>query len=141
EMLSAFDEACAERRVHGRRAYAAFVTRELAGLLLGAAFEWLAKLTSDPSRRGRSLPDRVLMRPPGVSWDDYYGPFPRLPAEVSDARHRADVLVQHMVHAIAHHDFEGARRYSDQEREARLHLRNLQDRYGIGDDSDPLQCS
>jgi uncharacterized membrane protein YbaN (DUF454 family) len=36
---------------------------ELAGLLTGATAEWIAKLTSDSSVRGRSLPDLRMMRP------------------------------------------------------------------------------
>jgi len=39
---------------------------ELAGLLAGAAAEWIAKLTTDKSVRGRSLPDLRMMRPAGM---------------------------------------------------------------------------
>jgi len=42
-------------------------------MLTGAAAEWVAKLTTDSCLRGRSLPDRLMMRPPGVSWEDHYG--------------------------------------------------------------------
>ena len=39
---------------------------EMAGLLRGAAAEWFAKLTTDQSVRGRSLPDLRMMRPAGM---------------------------------------------------------------------------
>jgi hypothetical protein len=39
---------------------------ELIGLLIGAGREWIAKLTTDRSVRGRCLPDVRMMRPPGV---------------------------------------------------------------------------
>lgn len=46
---------------------------ELAGLLRGAAAEWLAKLTTDASIRGRALPDLRMMRPAGVSQEAWFG--------------------------------------------------------------------
>jgi hypothetical protein len=54
-------------------AYARFCLAEVYGLLAGALVEWAVKLTTDPSTRGRTLPDRLLMRPPGVSWTAFYG--------------------------------------------------------------------
>jgi hypothetical protein len=130
EMSSAFDEAALERSRQGRISYARFASTELAGLAMGAAVEWIAKLTTDASVRGRSLPDRLLMRPPGVSWETHYsGAF--LPADVSEAQERTDVLVQRMVRAISHHDFEGARRYSNEEREARESLLALREKHGL----------
>jgi hypothetical protein len=71
-MLTAFHATAEERRAAGRAALALFVATELAGLAMGAASEWMAKLTTDPSIRGRSLPDLVKMRPPGVSWEAHY---------------------------------------------------------------------
>jgi len=57
EMLNAFERAAAERRGH---------VAELIGLMIGASREWIAKLTTDSSVRGRCLPDLRMMRPPGV---------------------------------------------------------------------------
>ncbi len=74
EMINAFDRATEECRRPGR-SYARFVSAEVAGLLAGAAAEWFAKLTTDAAVRGRCIPDRLLMRPPGVSWDAHYGYF------------------------------------------------------------------
>lgn len=45
---------------------------ELAGLLCGAAVEWRAKLTTDESTRGRSLPDLRMMRPVGVTQQSWF---------------------------------------------------------------------
>jgi len=46
---------------------------ELAGLLTGAATEWIAKLTCDPSVRGRTLPDLRMMRPAGMPRELWFG--------------------------------------------------------------------
>jgi len=62
EMLQAFESAWAERR----RGTLRFAAAELAGLAAGAAAEWIAKLTTDPAVRGRSLPDGRLTRPAGM---------------------------------------------------------------------------
>src|SRR5579862_2209369 len=72
EMSGAFEEAWEERREQRWSAYVPFAIIELTGLASGAVIEWLAKLTTDRSIRGRTLPDRLLMRPPGVSWDAHY---------------------------------------------------------------------
>jgi hypothetical protein len=55
EMLAAFAWVDADRR-----------GAELAGLVTGAATEWIVKLTSGRSVRGRILPDLRKMRPAGM---------------------------------------------------------------------------
>jgi hypothetical protein len=131
-MASAFDEAAAEYRQQGRSAYVRFALGELIGLVIGAGIEWMAKSTTDASVRGRSLPDHLLMRPPGVSWEAHYaGAF--LPEDVREAQERTDFLVQRMVHAISHHDFQGARQLSNQEREARENLRRMRAKHRLGE--------
>jgi hypothetical protein len=77
EMLAAFDESAAPRRNQGWPAFARFILAELAGLVTGAGAEWLAKWIynlrhSNSYISSRGLPDRLLMRPAGVSWDSYY---------------------------------------------------------------------
>jgi hypothetical protein len=62
EMLAGFETVGAERH-----------SAELAGLLTGAAAEWIAKLTSDSSVRGRTLPDRRMMRPAGMPRELWFG--------------------------------------------------------------------
>ena len=69
EMVVAFESGAAERRNAG---FVTFAFAELTGALAGAATEWIAKRASNPAVRGRSLPDALLMRPPGVSWDAWY---------------------------------------------------------------------
>jgi len=134
EMSNAFEEAASDRRQLGGSVYARFVIAELVGLMIGAGIEWIVKLTTDASVRGRSLPDLLLMRPPGVSWEAHYrGARLHLPEEVSKAQQQTEVLVERMVHAIAQHDYPGARRYSDQKRQARENLRTLRQKYQLND--------
>jgi len=77
EMRAAFEAAEKERT----SAPVTFYFYELTGLLLGILTEWTAKLTTDTSIRGRTLPDRLLMRPPGVSWQSHYGGAGPRPAQ------------------------------------------------------------
>jgi len=58
EMARAFDQILEERR--------GLPLAELVGIIIGSAAEWIAKWTTDPAMRGRSLPDLRMMRPPGV---------------------------------------------------------------------------
>ena len=70
EMQRAFEITAEQRRSK------AFVATELLGLVRGAASEWIAKLTTDRTVRGRALPDLVMMRPPGVSKEVHFaGPI------------------------------------------------------------------
>jgi hypothetical protein len=73
EMASAFAEAAADHRTRGPAAFARFVVSESLGVTASLASEWFAKWTSDRSIRGRYMPDRRTMRPPGVSKRDRYG--------------------------------------------------------------------
>jgi hypothetical protein len=143
EMLTAFDSSSVERRSQGQSVCIHFALKELISLVIGAGKEWLAKLSTDSSLRGRSLPDRLMMRPPGVPWEAYYGralvnsPESVLPFEVTEAQRRAELLVERIVHSISHHDFEGARTYSYQERQARESLRLLREKYKCSSDTWP----
>ena len=65
EILAGLARLGAERR-----------TAEVAGLLTGAAAEWIAKLTADPAVRGRALPDLRLMRPAGMPREIWFGRIP-----------------------------------------------------------------
>jgi hypothetical protein len=68
EMLAAWD---------GRRPLG-----EMAGLLRGAAREWIDKWTTPAMIRGRRLPDLQRMRPVGVTKRDWFGDSPgRLPEQ------------------------------------------------------------
>ncbi len=89
EMLALFEEAIAEQR--GRAAFFWFCIRELAGLVWGGGLEWIAKW-------GR--PDRYLdLVPPGAD--------------------RIGFFIRRMEYAIAHHQFEKARYYAEEERRER----------------------
>jgi hypothetical protein len=70
EMLAAFRAGLGERC--GRGDLTAFLLTEFAGALAGAAREWIAKLTTDRAVRGRFLPDLRMMRPAGVSREDWF---------------------------------------------------------------------
>jgi hypothetical protein len=61
-MLAAFARIDAARR-----------RAEIGGLPTGAPAEWIAKLTSDPASRGRTLPDIRMMRPAGMPRELWFG--------------------------------------------------------------------
>jgi len=64
EMTRAFDRLVEERHD--------CLAGELLGAVAGAAREWVAKWTTDPSVRGRSLPDLRFMRPPNIPKELWY---------------------------------------------------------------------
>ena len=137
EMLDAFSRAVAERRESGWLNYARFVSAELAGLALHAPLEWIAKATTSDCVRARSLPDLRMMRPAGVArsvWFQNAGPSETgAPDEIAEAQRRVAFCLRRMEHAIANHDFQGARYYSNEDLEARESLRELQAKYGVAE--------
>ncbi|MGE5486723.1 MAG: ATP-dependent Clp protease ATP-binding subunit [bacterium] len=58
-----------------------------------------------------------------------------LPAEVAEIHKRIKFIVHRMETAIANHEFEKARFYSDEERKERENLRQLRERYNLDDTS------
>ncbi len=58
-----------------------------------------------------------------------------LPGEVSDIQKRIKFIVHRMENAIANHEFEKARFYSDEERKERENLRQLREKYNLDDTS------
>ncbi|MBI4164611.1 MAG: ATP-dependent Clp protease ATP-binding subunit [Acidobacteria bacterium] len=56
-----------------------------------------------------------------------------LPEEMIDVQKRIKFVVHRMENAIAHHEFEKARFYSDEERKERENLRLLREKYNIDD--------
>ena len=70
-MLRTFEAAACDFRRMPTTAALRLVTRELGGLLSAIVFEWLAKLTTDVPTRFRALPDCRLMRPPGVTREEW----------------------------------------------------------------------
>lgn len=109
EMTQVFEQAASERRGEGWTAYFRFAFSEIAGLVTGAAWAWIA-----PQRAAQAAADK----------------YSHMPGELADAQRRVDADVAAMVHAIANHQFERARQLSDHERVARSNLNALRDRYG-----------
>src|SRR3982074_1843151 len=58
-----------------------------------------------------------------------------LPADVADVQKRIKFIVHRMENAIANHEFEKARFYSDEERKERENLRLLREKYNLDDSS------
>jgi len=114
EMAGVFEEARNERHYQGWAWYVRFAFWETAGLIGGAASAWLDR---------RPVPEA------SVSGAGHR----TLPQEILEAQQRVDRNIAGMVHAISHHDYQGARRYSDEERQARENLRMLRIKYGLTD--------
>lgn len=74
EMLNAFEQAAQQNRGSAAQRFSLV---ELSSLIRGAAAEWAAKFTTNPNVRGRCLPDVMLMRPPGVSREQWFLAAPR----------------------------------------------------------------
>jgi hypothetical protein len=72
EMRRAFEITANDCRAAGRACFRHFVLTELTGLMKGAASEWIAKLTTDRTIRGRAVPDLVMMRPVGVTREAHF---------------------------------------------------------------------
>jgi len=98
--------------------------------------EWIAKLTTTSSVRGRSVPDLRMMRPAGVPKEMWFCSAKTgqlgVPDEVAEAEKRVEFCLRRMEHAIANHDFPGARFYSNEDLKARENLRVLRAKYGLG---------
>jgi hypothetical protein len=109
EMTRVFEESFAERREHRWTWSVRFAFAEMAGLIGGAAQAWIDH-SSAPEIPAASCSPNDLM----------------------EAQQRVDLNIAGMVHAIANHQFERARVFSDQERRAREQLRVLREKYGIG---------
>jgi len=58
-----------------------------------------------------------------------------VPPEVAEVHKRIKFIVQRMENAIANHEFEKARFYSDEERRERENLRQLREKYNLDDSS------
>src|SRR5579872_1202015 len=130
EMSRAFENAANERRQRGGLAYPWFLTTELSCLAIGAAGEWIAKLTTSSFIRGRALPDRLRMRPAGVAWESYYaGEF--VPDDIAEVQQRIDANIARMVPAVAIHDFATARKLDIEEQRDREILRRLRAEHGL----------
>jgi len=70
-MLTAFEEAVTDHHRVGTVASIRFAFAELTALISSIGAEWLAKLTSDQAARGRYPPDCRMMRPAGVTREEW----------------------------------------------------------------------
>ncbi len=135
EMLDAFEREAEQQHRRGGAAYRRFVRGELVHLALRVPVEWFAKATTSRSVRARSLPDLRMMRPAGVARSMWFAaaktPGVPLPDEVEEAERRVECCLRRMEHAIATHDFPGARFYSDEDLKAREELRQLRVKHGL----------
>jgi hypothetical protein len=109
EMISVFEQRAGERFANRNSRPIAFFLMEFSGLLKGALTMWLAKIL--PSHRNPSSSDE----------SDATG-TPLTIAEVSTQRAAAIKL---MCASIAKHDFNTARRYSDEETRLKHLLEDL----------------
>jgi len=105
EMIRVFEEASGERRARGRAWFVRFAFAEIHGLIAGAADAWFDRGDAP------SAPEQVL------------------PGDLAEAQRLVDMNIAGMVHAIANHQFEKARVFSYQERQAREKLRMLRQKY------------
>ena len=58
-----------------------------------------------------------------------------LPSDLADIQKRIKFIVHRMENAIANHEFEKARFYSDEERKERENMRQLREKYNLDDSS------
>src|ERR1019366_3884485 len=58
-----------------------------------------------------------------------------LPEELTEVQKRIKFIVHRMENAIANHEFEKARFYSDEERKERENMRQLREKYNLDDSS------
>ena len=77
------------------------------------------------------------MRPAGVPRELWFAsakaPCAAVPNEIAEAEKRVEFCLRRMEHAIATHDFPGARFYSNEDLKARENLRQLRLKYGVSE--------
>jgi hypothetical protein len=108
EMQAVFERGARENRDLGPVAYVCFLLTELVGFVSGAV---RARLSAPP-----------INAEPVASG---------LPEEVLEAQNRVAVTLNRLLFAISHHQFVQARKYSDEERNARQELRRVMEKYGL----------
>jgi hypothetical protein len=119
EMQAVFEQSAQEHRLLGPVPYLRFVLLEVGGLVLQAAIAQFANATHRRYLENHLNGDLV--------------PPQDLPDEVVEAQNRVAVNLNQLLFAISHHQFVEARFYSNEERKARENLRQVREKYGIGD--------
>jgi EAL domain-containing protein (putative c-di-GMP-specific phosphodiesterase class I) len=120
-MQTVFEQGAHEHRLLGPAAFMRFVLVELSGLVLHAAIAQFAN-----ALHNGYLEKRIPFHATLASAED-------LPEEVLQAQNRVAVTLNQLSFAISHHQFVQARYYSNEERKARENLRQMREKYGIGD--------
>lgn len=121
EVLNVFGEAAREHRARGLGVWAWFLLTELSGAVVSAAGHWIDRFSAQRH-----------LEVAGTSGNGLF-------SAVQEAQNRVDLNLKRMTHAIANHDFAGARAYSIEDLKAREELRRLRDRYGFDDDEMALR--
>jgi hypothetical protein len=119
EMQAVFEQGAQEHRLLGPSQYLRFILLEVGSLVLHAA---VAQFTNATRRDYLGNQLHGTLAPPQD-----------LPDEVIEARNRLAVSLNQLSFAISHRQFVQARFYSNEERKARENLRQMQEKYGIGD--------
>ena len=123
EMLAAFERSAQEHSRAGGFSRLRFLFVELAGLAGGIAREWAVRANTDPSIRARSLPAAPMMG---------RGVRSSVPDALLEAEQRVQFCLRRMEHAIANHDFPGARYYAGEDQKAREQLQQMRRKYLAG---------
>ncbi len=118
EVLNVFVEAADEHRQRGLTQRIRFFIIEFSGAIMSAARHWIDRLPCN-----RALHSETV----GATRSQLF-------TSAQTAQNQVDVNVRRMMHAIANHDFVGARNWSYEEKKARAELERLRDLYGFGDD-------
>jgi ATP-dependent Clp protease ATP-binding subunit ClpC len=131
-MLHVFEQAQSNLPERTFSVLVRFTAAEFTAVIAGAAIEWSARVTSFGPRRmpGRVL-DTVSEGQRGAS---------NQPSDIQIAQDRVTFLLRRMEFAIANHQFQNARLYSEEERQAREHLRLVRLRYETGDTESQRPC-
>lgn len=112
EMLAVLARRAEERRPKGPAAVVRFSLFEMAGLIRQAAIQWWTKKAQ-----------------PAMAYSSVRAPD--LPPDVAEAENDLKAMIDALVNAIATHQFEKARFYSQEERKARVRLCLLRRQHGI----------
>jgi hypothetical protein len=124
EVLNVFAQAADEQRARGWCVWVWFMVSELSGAVISAGGHWIDRFSA---RRHSADPEAADAGRSGLF------------NAVKEAQNRVDLNLRRMTHAIANHDFAGARAYSIEDLKAREELRRLRDRFGFDDDEMALQ--
>ncbi len=89
-------------------------------------------------KRGANRPLQFAIYPVDQTKENEKGQDRAAPAQLAQIQNRLDFAVERMENAIAHHEFEKARFYSDEERKERENLRLLRERFNLQEAPPPV---